>query len=197
MDRDILRHINHHLLRPIALRVANSIARGVVKLIDDSKQLQIVQLGVLEGETVDGGEHFQPYGISGVPPVGSEAVVVFPNGDRGHPLVFSVTHRASRPTGGQPGEFTIYNGLTGAKVRMLASGDIEITPATGKNVLVHDAGSSVALALKADVDALKSWASTHTHLVSGVTAGGASVTSASPLPTPLPTATGTTVLKAQ
>lgn len=107
IDRDMLKQLAH-LLRPLTTRVANSIARGVVKLADDGKKLQLMQLGVLAGETIDNAEHFQAYGFSSVPIAGAEAVVVFPNGDRSHPLVIATGDRGSRPTGGQSGEVVMY-----------------------------------------------------------------------------------------
>ena len=97
-----------HLLRPLATRLANVIARAVVQLVNDGTKLQLVQLGVLAGETVDGAEHHQSYGFSSVPLAGAEAVVVFPGGDRSHALVTAVSDRRYRPTGGQAGEVCMY-----------------------------------------------------------------------------------------
>ena len=107
IDRETLRQLEH-LLRPLKTNIANLVARGVVKLVNDGEKLQDVQLGVLEGETVPDGEHFQPYGFSSVPLGGAEAVVLFPDGDRARPLVVATSDRRHRPTGGQPGEVCMY-----------------------------------------------------------------------------------------
>lgn len=123
------------LLRPLSTRIANTVARGVVKLVNDAKKQQIVQLGVLAGETVDDGESFHPYGFSSVPLAGAEAVVLFPNGDRSHPVVVAVSDRRHRPTGGEAGEVTVYN-HTGAKVVITKDGDIVATPAPGREFIV-------------------------------------------------------------
>ena len=53
IDRNTLDQLRN-LLRPLATRVANSIARGVVQLVDDGKNPQLPQLCVLAVETVDG-----------------------------------------------------------------------------------------------------------------------------------------------
>lgn len=143
MDRGLLDQLRH-LLRPLSTRVANTVARAVVQLVDDDKKQQLVQLGVLAGETVDDGEHFHSYGFSSVPLPGAEAVALFPNGDRSHPLVVAVADRRHRPTGGEPGEVTMYS-HTGAKVRMLANGDIEVQPAPGREVLIRESGTAGAL----------------------------------------------------
>lgn len=107
IGRDVLAEVTR-LLRPLRVALANSIARAVVQLVDDAKKQQMAQLGVLEGEDVDDAEHFQAYGFSSVPLPGAEAIVLFPAGDRGHPLVPVVADRRYRPTGGQAGEVVMY-----------------------------------------------------------------------------------------
>ena len=107
VDRGIISQLEH-LLRPLRTRISNLVGRGVVKGVSDGKKLQVLQLGVLAGETVDGGEHHQPYGFSSVPLGGAEAVVLFPDGDRARPLVVATSDRRYRPTGGQAGEVCMY-----------------------------------------------------------------------------------------
>lgn len=154
LDRNMLDQLRQ-LLRPLATRVANTVARAVVQLVDDGTKLQLVQLGVLAGETVDGAEHYQPYGFSSVPLPGAEAVVVFPNGDRSHPLVVSVSDRRYRPTGGDAGEVTMYN-HNGAKATITKDGDIIATPAAGRDVLLGSDAASDPPALASELADLKS-----------------------------------------
>ncbi len=153
-----------------------------MSLVDDSKKLQVLQLGALADETLESAEHHQPYGFSAVPVPGAEAVVVFPGGDRSHPLVVAVSDRRYRPTGGVAGEVTLYNKFN-ARVILKADGTIEAKSSSG---------TAVSLATKADIDALKTWAATHLH--AGVTAGAAvsGVPSVAP-----PNAAGTTKLKGE
>lgn len=108
MDRRFLDELAR-LIRPLQTRVANSIARAVVQLVDDGKTLQSLQVGVLDGEDLDDAERFQPFGFSSVPYPGAEAVVVFPNGDRAHALVVAVDDRAYRPTGLPAGTVCVYS----------------------------------------------------------------------------------------
>lgn len=192
-----------HLLRPIATRVANMIARGVVQLADDSAKMQMLQVGALEGETLDNGnggaEHFEPYGFSSVPLEGGEAVVVFPSGDRSHPLVIAASDRRYRPTSGEAGQVTMYH-YKGATVTMLENGNIQLQPGPGGQVVVDDgAGGAKALAYKDDVDALANYIeSSMTLTVAGTAAGGLALTATASTPTvPPPSAAGTTVLKAK
>jgi phage baseplate assembly protein V len=180
LSREDLRQLER-LLRPLATRAANTVARGVVQLVDDSTKMQLLQLGVLDGETLDGAEHFQPYGFYSVPLAGAEAAVIFPNGDRTHPIVVAVADRSKRPTDGDGGEVGIY-GPTGARVRMMANGDIELQPAPGREVFIRDEGGTVDRLVK------KSEHDGHTHPpgtfaapsgggpVTGVSGGAAEVT---------------------
>ncbi len=154
LDRDMLRQLEL-FLRPLATRVANAVARAVVQLVDDSTKLQLLQVGALAGETLDAAEHHQPYGFSSVPLAGAEAVVVFPNGDRSHPLVVSVSDRRYRPTDGEPGQVTIYN-HNGATVTLTADGDIIATPAPGRQVLLGSDTAADPPALSSELADLKS-----------------------------------------
>lgn len=163
-----------HLLRPLANRIANTVARGVVQLIDDEKKLQLLQLGVLAGETIDGAEHHQPYGFSSVPLAGAEVIAAFPNGDRSHALVVVASDRRYRPTGGDPGQVTVHH-YQGAKVTLLEGGNIEIQPGPGGEVLIGDgSGHFDRLVKKGEFDG-------HTHPPGTLTApsGGGPVTGVS------------------
>lgn len=141
--RDMLRDLGH-LLRPLHARIARMMARAVVQLVADGAKLQTLQVGALPGEDLDDCERFQEYGFTSVPLPGAEAVVIFPNGDRGHPLVVAVDDRRYRPTGGEPGEVVVYN-HAGAVVRLKPDGTVEI----------GGGGAVGALATKADLDALR------------------------------------------
>lgn len=136
--RDTLDQLKH-VLRPHATRIANMVARAVVQLVDDGTKLQLVQIGVLADETIDAGEHHQPYGFSSVPLPGAEAVVVFPAGDRAHPLVVAVSDRRHRPVGGQGGEVVLYTD-EGDQIR-LGRGHV-ISLATSGTVRLGSASAS-------------------------------------------------------
>jgi phage baseplate assembly protein V len=186
IPRNILDQVRA-LLRPLQVRIANTVARAVVQLVDDSTKQQLVQLGVLEGEDIDDGEHFHPYGLYSVPLPGAEAVVLFPNGDRGHPLVVAVSDRRHRPTGGQSGETGLYGMTAGARVRVMPNGDIEVQPAPGREVFIRSDGGSADRLVK------RSEFNSHTHAVA--TTGTASAqTGTAAAPTPI---TGTSRLQAE
>lgn len=119
------------MLSPLRVRVANMVSRAIVTLVDDSQQMQIVQLGILGDETRAGLERFQNYGFTGVPMDDgkAEAAVVFVGGRRDHGLVIAVDDRRYRLTGLQKGEVAVYNKF-GAKVLLKADGSIEVNGGT-------------------------------------------------------------------
>jgi phage gp45-like len=184
LDRDTLQQLKN-LLRPLASRVANTAARAVVQLVNDATGLQLLQLGVLAGETIDDAEHHQPYGFASVPLAGAEAVVVFPNGDRSHPLVTAVSDRRYRPTGGEPGQITLYNQTT-PRLILLPSGAVEIRSKDG---------TATKLPTLADYEALRAAFNAHVHATAGT--GVPSPPTAVPSVIPVAVPAGTTVLKAE
>lgn len=100
----------HKLASPIARRLQNMIARGVVALTNAAKMMQTVQLSLLAGETSeDSLEHFEPYGFTSRPLPGAEAVTVFVDGDRSHGLCLVVADRRYRMTGFEEGEVALHD----------------------------------------------------------------------------------------
>lgn len=143
IDRDTLDQVVR-LLRPLVARVANTVARGVVELVGDAGDGQTLQISVLDGEVIDDAEHVQPYGLSSVPHTGAECAVIFPGGDRGHPLVVSVADRRHRPSGAEPGTVTLYSS-SGSRVTLLPSGDIEVQPGPGGEIRLGAAATNGAI----------------------------------------------------
>lgn len=130
-DYPIIRSI----LRPLVARLANVVARGVVKLVDDSPKLQLLQVAGLQVETDsrelhEEAEHVQPYGFYAVPLTDAEYVAVYPNGDRGHPVILAVADRRYRPTGGAGGEVGLYTD-EGDQVR-LGRGHVIVLSTSGQ-----------------------------------------------------------------
>lgn len=124
MNLDALRR----MLNPLMLRIKHLVGRGVVQLVDDAPQEQVVQLTLLADETLDGVEHPQPYGFSAHPHPGAEAYSVFAGGNRAHGLVLVVGDRRYRVKPLAQGEVAIYDDL-GQKV-VLHRDRIQVTSPT-------------------------------------------------------------------
>jgi phage baseplate assembly protein V len=131
-------------LAPLRGRVVGMIARAVVRSSNDTPKLQELELAVMGTERIPRAEHFQPYGLSSRPAAGAEAVVVFAQGNRDHPLVVVVDDRRARPTGLEDGEVMVY-GPAGSRVHLKADGSIAVS--------TTNAGLGVASAGSVDIDA--------------------------------------------
>ncbi|MGD2215151.1 MAG: phage baseplate assembly protein [Gemmatimonadales bacterium] len=132
MISEIERRIDE-VLRPLRLRVTDLLRRAVVKLVDDSPAQGEVQLaGTGEGEdrdTADRVEHFEHYGLTTRPPVGSEAIVLHLGGASDHPVAVATAYREARPHPDDPGDVVLWD-LDGQLI-MLRRTKIAIMPAAG------------------------------------------------------------------
>ncbi len=163
--REVIAAMNK-MLAPLRNRVANMVARAIVQLVNDGAKIQLVQLGVLDGETREACERFQEYGFTSVPLAGAEAVVLFVGGRRDHGLVVAVDDRRSRPTGLAAGEVALYtdegDGITLKRGQFIEVGNGTNQPA------------ALATSLRTELDAI--WTKlvalgAHTHAETGGTTG--------------------------
>jgi phage baseplate assembly protein V len=92
-------------------RVRGMVARAIVRLVDDARQAQELQVELLAGESQDAVERFQNYGLTSVPHAGAEALVVFAGGLRSHGVVLAVEDRRYRLTGLEEGEVALFDDL--------------------------------------------------------------------------------------
>lgn len=135
----------------------------------------------------------------------AEAIVINVGGDPDHPAIVATrdedARKAFEANAGalEPGEMAIANAAGSAYVRITADGDIVIEAKGGAEVLVRSkSGTPVALATKADVDAIKTAFDAHTHILAISAASGSGGTgTAAPPATPAPAPSGTSVLKGE
>ena len=85
------------------------IGRAVVKSISAATKCQTVDVSLIAGEPKAGVEHLEPYGFTARANSGAEAVVLFPDGDRSHAVVVTVSDRRYRLKGLQTGEVAVYD----------------------------------------------------------------------------------------
>lgn len=86
----------------------NSVARGMVALVEPASKMQALQMRLVAGETKDNMEHFEPYGLTSNPLPGAEGVAVFVGGDRSHGIVVCVADRRFRLQDLKGGEVALY-----------------------------------------------------------------------------------------
>lgn len=109
------------MLRPLAQRLGNMIARGTLAVATSTSKMQSLQMRLLAGEIKDGLEHFEPYGFTSCPKGGAEGLALFLDGDRSHGVVIVVADRRFRLTGLASGEAALYDDQ-GQKVYLTRNG---------------------------------------------------------------------------
>lgn len=140
------------MIAPLARRVGNMLARGVVTGVGEDGAQQVLQLRLLAGESRDRVEHFEPFGLTSHPVSGAEHLTAFLDGDRNHGIVVMVNDRRYRLTGLPEGGVALYD-AHGSSVVLSADGTATVTADTVTltgNLVVHGnvtSGGSVTAAL--------------------------------------------------
>ncbi len=131
-------------LRQVRLRVDALVARAVVELVNDTLKTQRLQVTVLADDPEDDVEHFQPYGVSFVPPAGAEAIALAPSGSREGTVVICVQHPDHRPRGGDAGTGGLY---TAGQWRVFIDpdGNVHLGAEAGAAKLARDDRTEAAL----------------------------------------------------
>lgn len=107
MVSNSLRAVNR-LLAPLARRMRLMVGRSFVHLIDDARNLQELQVEILNDDVADGAERFQEYGFTSHPKRGAEAIVLCVGGSRAHPVIVAVDDRRFRLKSLAEGEVALY-----------------------------------------------------------------------------------------
>lgn len=156
-------HTVQKIVAPIHRRVRLMIARAVLKLVDETKTFQTIQVSIRD-ELRDDAERFQNYGVSSFPAVGAEALVVMVGGSADHSVVVAVDDRRYRPKTLIEGEVCVYTLANGIRILCKADGLVQL-------------GTSptdfVALATNTEdrLTALENFAAAHTHPIAGIMPG--------------------------
>lgn len=125
-------------------RMANVVTRGTLMASDDSKGLQKQRVVGFYGEEVDQVMHMQPYGLTGMAPSGSDALMLSMMGERDGTVIASVSDPNTRPKDLDPGSVMLYDGngqqvyLQNDKIVVTGKGDVEVN--TEGNVSVTATG---------------------------------------------------------
>jgi phage baseplate assembly protein V len=139
----------NRMLSPLRNRIANMVGRAVLQLVDDSKKMQLLQVGLLAEESREAVERFQNYGFTSVPLAGAEGVLVFVGGRRDHGLAIAVDDRRYRKKNLESGEVAMYTD-EGDFFIIKRGGIVDLTAAT--SVDVNTAAATVTASDTFDVD---------------------------------------------
>lgn len=167
MIKDIDRRIK------AALNTIRRPFRARLTAINTAPGLSLLQADGLKGEQVQAAELAQHYGLTSVPPVGSQVIVLPLGGRSAHGVIIATEHSSYRVKSLASGEVAIYT-AEGDSIVLKNGHLIEVTTQTLKinasaqvqinSPLLQVNGGDV----KADTISLK------THLHGGVTAGSSS-----------------------
>ena len=119
------------MIKKLVSRVEMMLGKAMLTALDDSGDLQLVKLSGLANEDQDGIERLQNYGLSSLPPNGSEMLVAYLNGNRDHGVVVVCDSGAYRPKGLKPGETILYS-MHGQTIYLDEDKNIVVTSKPGE-----------------------------------------------------------------
>lgn len=137
-------------LKPILDRVNHMIGRAVVTFINDSTQLQELEITLLANESWKNVERFQDYGFTSHPHPEAEAIALFPGGNREHGIVIRVDDRRYRIKALTQGEVAIFDDQ-GQSIQLKRAGitvvakDVTVTELTGGGTTCNLTANKVVL----------------------------------------------------
>lgn len=168
------------VLAELRTRLRLLVSRAAVREVDSGSAQQLLRLGLLGDEERRGVPHVEPYGFTSAPKEGSEAVAVFPQGDRGRGLVVVVGDRRFRLKGLKPGEVALYTD-EGDRIHFRRGGEIDVQAGNLVRLSAPQVRIEGDLVVTGDVTdqvddgglsmaAMRQTYNSHTHPVSGGTA---------------------------
>jgi len=139
-------------IESVKRRISLMIGRTILKTLSDSGGTQTVQLSALKGETLSDVERLQDYGFTSYPNVDtSEALVLFPNGNRSAGVVVVINNREDRPTGELTEGDSMQYDDTGGRVKL--SGGLAAIGNADSGVELLDLFDQLLTKLQGSVDA--------------------------------------------
>lgn len=121
--------LNRHDVRRSEQLIRNLVQRGVVTEVDAGKKMQSIGIRLKNGHQPTKVEHWEHYGVTANPPLGSEVLVVAANGDYDHLIAVNTANRDVRKKNLAPGEVAVQDDQ-GQEV-VFKRGGIEIKSALG------------------------------------------------------------------
>jgi phage baseplate assembly protein V len=169
------------MLQPIMNKLRLLVSRGVVRVVDDAKKMQSLQVELHEGELHDQVERFQDFGFTSVPKPEAEAIYLSVGGNRAAGVVVAVSDRQYRPTGMAEGDVCLYT-ESGERVYLNKADDvvhIGAKSAADWVALAADTKAEIS-ALRDTVDSLITAYNAHIHITTATVGLGPAVGVISP-----------------
>lgn len=122
------------LLEPLRVSIRMMLSRAIVNVINDSTNMQLMQIEVLSKEIKDDVERVQNYGFTSVPKPGAEAFVGFINGNKDHGIIIAVDDSRVRLKNLEAGEVAVYH-ESGTYIKLKEDGSIELNSNKDINII--------------------------------------------------------------
>lgn len=148
------------IIAPLKNRVLSMLSRGRVNTVDDSADLQLLELTVLKGEIRREVERLQNYGFTSHPPKDAEVAVLSIGGNRDHLLAIAVDDPASRKRDLAPGEVAAFSDE--GDFLLFKRGQIIVISA-GAQVHLGGDGASDPVVRQSDLKKVVDTFNDHTH----------------------------------
>lgn len=98
-----------NVLAQLARKLRLSLGLGILRLVDDARRIQQLQVTLLNSEVRDRANRYQDYGFTSVPLDGAECVVAAIGGNRSHLVIIRCDDGRYRMRDLQPGESAHYS----------------------------------------------------------------------------------------
>lgn len=121
--------------KKVEKKIANFLLKSLIEQVDDTKNIQLLNVSAMAEEDLDEVENIQEYGLATNPPLESEAILASVAGSKANAVVLRVGSSAFRIKNLKTGEVCIYS-KHGQKVYLKEDGSIELSPASGKSIML-------------------------------------------------------------
>jgi len=119
-------------LEPLRINIRSMILKAIVRRVDDSQEMQLIQIDLLHESTKSFVERIQNFGFTSNPKSGSQALALFLNGNKDHGIIIAVDDVSYRMKSLPEGGTAVYDAFGNSIV--LTSSGIAISTASGKEV---------------------------------------------------------------
>ena len=153
------------VLQQLMRKLRLNIGTGLLKLVDDARKIQQVQITLLDGEVRSNVNRMQDYGFTSVPLEGAEALLAAVGGNRDHLIAIRVDDGRHRKKGLTAGEVALYSDegdyillkrgriievLAGTKLKVTAP-EVEIIASTKVTITSPTVEMSGTLAVQGNI----------------------------------------------
>jgi len=113
--------------KKVFTRLRLIITKAIVDKINDSTEVQLLDVSSLDSEVLKTLERIQEYGLSTVPPAKASAIIGSQGGDRSNSVVLKTGYPQGRPKDKQEGDVTLWD-IHGNTIELTSDG-IKVTGA--------------------------------------------------------------------